>query len=254
MPSRLATALAAIPFAATLAAADPAATFATADPDGCGMSRADWIGHFVQAGGQIIDIRADRSATVEGRPYHLMLLRWRENFGQHLIGDQGIGPALNLTPQCDDVTKPSRVTSFTYVSRDAHTPTDPFVRTEGAADKCDARVKDTAGARLYRYQDHGLMSGYAMKPVEARMTYATCVTEFGRTLAGDFRYQQPAGDTPLYNRVTWGGRKQTFYRLLEAGEQSYRESRLFLRDADLARCPSAECDRLARWAAQHGKR
>ncbi|MEO3876422.1 hypothetical protein ABGB18_47310 [Nonomuraea sp. B12E4] len=253
MPRSLATALAAIPFAAILGAAEPAPTFAAAASDGCGMSRADWIGHFVQTGGQTADFREDRSATVEGRPYVLMLLEGRGSFGQHLIADQGAGTTLNLTPRCDEVARPSKVTSFTYVSRYARTPSRPFVRTAttpAAVKRCDARVRNSDGARLYRYHDHGLMSGYAMRPTEARIGYATCLTGFGRTLAGDFRHHRPAGDTPLYNWVTWGGQRQTFYRLLEAGEQSFRESRLFLRDADLVRCPSGECDRLARWAAQ----
>ncbi|MFI6736187.1 hypothetical protein ACIBI9_24965 [Nonomuraea sp. NPDC050451] len=258
MQRRLTTALAALPFAATFAAAGPVTTSAAA-AGACGTSRADWVGHFVQAGGKSADIRGYRSATVEGREYHLVLVRRGESITQRMIGDAGFGPALNLTPQCADTTKPSKVTSFTYSYQGGAKPSQSFMRQDTTAalsvKRCKARVKEVGGAQLYRYQDHGLMAGFAMKPISAKIGYATCLTSIGKTLTGDFRYDRPTGDassTPFYNKVTSGGSREAFYRLLEAGEQGYSENRLFVRGGDLVRCPSTECDRLAGWAARHG--
>ncbi|MFC4123286.1 hypothetical protein [Nonomuraea zeae] len=259
MQRRLTTALAAVPFAATFAAAGPATASAAAATDGCGTSRVDWVGHFVQAGGKPVDIRADRSASVEGREYHLVLVNTRESISQRMIGDAGSEPALNLSPQCTDTTKPSKVTGFTYRRQGDAKPSRSFMREATSAvpsvKRCRARVKNAGGAQLYRYEDYGLMAGFAMKPISAKIGYATCLTRLGRTLAGDFRYDQPTGDarsTPFYNKVRSGGTRQTFYRLLAAGELSYEENRLYVRDGDLVRCPSAECDKLAGGAARHG--
>ncbi|MFI7129220.1 hypothetical protein ACIBQ1_26200 [Nonomuraea sp. NPDC050153] len=259
MQRRLTTALAAMPLAATFAATGPATTSSAAATDGCGTSRADWAGHFVQAGGRSADIRAYHPATVEGREYHLVLVRRGEGITQRMVGNAGSGPTLNLTPQCADTAKPSKVTSFTYSYQGAAKPSQSFTRQDTAAGpsakRCKARVKEVGGAQLYRYQDHGLMAGFAMKPISAKIGYATCLTGFGRTLTGDFRYDRPAGDaisTPFYNKVRSGGSRQVFYRLLDAGELGYRENRLFVRSGDLVRCPSAECDKLAGWAARYG--
>ncbi|MFG6195371.1 hypothetical protein [Nonomuraea sp. JJY05] len=259
MQRRLTTALAALPFAATFAAAGPATTSAAAAAGVCGTSRADWVGRFVQAGGKSADIRGYRSAIVEGREYHLVLVQRGESSTQRMIGDAGSGPALNLTPQCADAAKPSKVTSFTYTFQGGVRPSPSFMR-QGATgapsvQRCKARVKEVGGAQLYRYQDYGLLAGFAMKPISAKIGYATCLTSIGRTLAGDFRYDRLTGDassTPFYSKVTSGGRRETFHRLLEAGQQGYSENRLYVRSGDLVRCPGAECDKLAGWAARHG--
>ncbi|MET7327489.1 hypothetical protein [Nonomuraea sp. NPDC005650] len=261
MQRRLTTALAAMPLAATFAATGPATASTAAATDGCGTSRIDWAGHFVQAGGKSADIRALYPATVEGREYHLVLVRRGESITQRMVGNAGFGPTLNLTPQCADITKPSKVTSFTYTYQGGVRTSQPFMRQDTAAApsgrRCRARVKEITGAQLYRYQDHGLMAGFAMRPISAKIGYATCLTDLGKTLSGDFRYDRPIGDAssaPFYNRVrSGGGSRQVFYRLLEAGEQGYRENRLFVRSGDLVRCPGAECDKLAAWAARYGQ-
>ncbi|MFF4615373.1 hypothetical protein [Nonomuraea jabiensis] len=259
MQRRLTTALAVMPFAATFAAAGPVTASAAAATDGCGTSRAGWTGHFVQTFGGSADIRTDRPSTVEGREYHLVLVKRGDGGTQRLIGDAGFGPALNLTPQCADPAKPSKVTSFTYSYRRGAKPSRPFTRqdttTAFSATRCKARVQNVRGAQLYRYQDHGLLAGFAMKPISAKIGYATCLTGFGRTLAGDFRYSRSTGDAssaPFYDKVTSGGSRQAFQRLLEAGDQSYSENRLYVRSGDLVRCPSAECDKLAGWASRAG--
>ncbi|MEV4576185.1 hypothetical protein AB0K16_23345 [Nonomuraea jabiensis] len=259
MQRRLTTALAVMPFAATFAAAGPATAAAAAAPEGCGTSRAGWTGHFVQIGGGAADIRTDRPSTVEGREYHLVLVKRADGSTQRLIGDAGFGPALDLAPQCADPAKPSKVTSFTYSYRRGARPSRAFVREDTtaafSATRCKARVQNVQGAQLYRYQDRGLLAGFAMKPISAKIRYGTCLTGFGRTLGGDFRYGRTAGDAssaPFYDKVTSGGSPQSFRRLLEAGDQSYSENRLYVRAGDLARCPSAECDRLAGWAARAG--
>ncbi|MEV4016520.1 hypothetical protein AB0J35_39080 [Nonomuraea angiospora] len=259
MQRRLTTALAVMPLAATFAVAGPATTSAAAATGGCGTSRADWTGHFVQTGGRSADIRQGRSSTVEGREYHLVLVKRGDSSTQRMVGDAGFGPALNLTPQCADPTKPSKVTSFTYSLRVGAKPSRSFMRQDTTATlsvmRCKARVQNVRGAQLYRYQDHGLLAGFAMKPISAKIGYATCLTGFGRTLAADFRYGRPTGDAssaPFYDKVTSGGSPQAFRRLLEAGDQNYSENRLYVRSGDLARCPSAECDQLAGWAARAG--
>lgn len=135
-----------------------------------------------------------------------------------------------------------------FVATTALSLTTPAAAISGPKPPADCKsVGVSSPVHLYKYETTAL--GYQMTQLQGSLRHGECFKTFGKTIEGSFAYHDNYGVTaegPSYWTYGTGDDYQYFYRVLTTSRKDFSEMERFVRDEELAHCPSARCDEAAR--------